>query len=130
MEWGFFCQLADRNLIQLKTIETIIKERQDTFGKVLVGFAFSRTEENEWRVCFGLVNFLKKEESFEEITHNYGNFTLLKRLVSVSEARDLIQSIVKENTLKIDGCPKIPLIINMHDMKYLQKWYSLRIHCK
>jgi len=79
---------------KLTKVFGIIEKRKVTFGKVLVGLAFSRNDKNELRVCFGLMNFLGKGEAPpEEVTYDYGEFVLAKKSVEVQDALNLISSI-------------------------------------
>jgi len=95
-------EIDEVTLSRLKEISEIIKKRQGTFGKVLVGLAFSRTNKKELKGCFGLVNFLEKGEySFQEVTYDHGNFIAIKKLIKVPEALELISSSFKNQVLKL-----------------------------
>ena len=105
---------------RLKKIFDEIEKRKQTFGKVLVGLAFSRDNKNELRVCFGLVNFLEKGETpFEEITYDYGDFVLTKRLVEVQDALNLIRSIFENQVLKFDRWPEIPMNGSLDEIQFV-----------
>jgi len=114
-------EIDERTRKNLKEIFEIIEKRKETFGKVLVGLAFSKNEKNELRVCFGLVKFLRKgETSFQETTYDYGNFILSKKCVEIPEALNFILSICENQVLKLDGWPEIPLKVHLGDMRFIQ----------
>lgn len=106
---------------KLEKMFKIIEKRKETFGKVLVGLAVSRNEDNELRVCFGLVNFLGKGEAPpEETTYDYDGFILTRKLVEVSEALNFIRSIFENEVLKFNGLEEIPLKTRLSEMNFIQ----------
>jgi len=106
---------------KLTKVFGIIEKRQVTFGKVLVGLAFSRNDKNELRVCFGLANFLGKGDAPpEEVTYDYGNFVLARKLVEVQDALNLIRLIFEDQVLKFDCWPEIPLKVDLSDDRFVQ----------
>ena len=113
--------MDERTRIKLEKIFKTIKRRKETFGKVLLGLAFSRNHKNDLRVCFGLVNFLRKGENpFEETTYDYGDFVLTKKLVEVPEALSIIRSIFENQVLKVGGWPEIPLKVHLSEVRFIQ----------
>ena len=54
--------MSEQTRGQLDRIHQVVTKRQKTFGKVMLGLALSRNEENKLRVCFGLLNFLSKKD--------------------------------------------------------------------
>ena len=106
---------------KLEEIFSTIEKRKETFGKVLVGLAFSKNDKNEVKVCFGTVKFLGKgEASFGETTHDYGDFILTKKWVEIPEALDFVRSIFENQILKSKGWPEIPLKIHLSEKRFIQ----------
>jgi len=106
---------------KLTKVFGIIEKRKVTFGKVFVGLAFSRNDKNELRVCFGLVNFLGKgDASPKEVTYDYGNFVLTRKLVEVPDALNLIRSIFEHQILKLNGWPEIPLKAGLYESRFVE----------
>jgi ATP-dependent DNA helicase RecG len=112
--------MDERTRRNLEKIFETIEKRKGTFGKALVGFAFSRDSKDELKVSFGLVNFLGKgEASFKEETYDYGDFILTKRLVEVQDAINLLQSIFENQVLKLAGWPEIPLKVHLTETRFI-----------
>lgn len=106
---------------RLEDMFNIIEKRKKTFGKVLLGLAFSRNEKSELRVCFGLVKFLGKGEAPpKEATYDYGNFILTKKPVEVSKGLKLISSIFENGVLKFSGWPEVPLKLRLSQMYFIE----------
>jgi len=106
---------------KLTKVFGIIEKRKVTFGKVLVGLAFSRNDKNELRICFGLANFLGKGNAPpEEVIYDYGNFVLSRKLVEVQDALNLIRSIFEDQILKLNGWPEIPLKAGLDEGRFVE----------
>jgi hypothetical protein len=102
-----------------KLIETLMT-RGGTFGKAVIGFALSRIRRDEWKVCFGQINFQRKTEmSADERTYDYGNFVLIKKTLEMSDAIKLLRSVFESQILKFDGLPEIPLRANIVEARLL-----------
>ena len=113
--------MDERTRKNLEKLFKTIEKHKETFGKVLVGLAFSRDNKNELKVSFGLVNFLRKGDApFGEKTYDYGDFILTKKSVDVQDALNLIRSIFEGQVLKFDGWPEIPLKIHLSDMRFVR----------
>lgn len=111
--------MDERARRKLDEIFDTIEKRKKTFGKALVGLAFSR-DENELKVSFGVVKFLEKGETPpEETAYDYGNFILTKKPVEVSEAVKFIRSIFENEVLKFDGWPEIPLNVYLSESRFI-----------
>jgi hypothetical protein len=111
--------MDERTRRSLEKIFETIEKRMETFGKVLVGLAFSRDYKNELRVCFGQVNFLGKEVPSEETTYDYGDFVLTKKTIEVQDAINLLRSIFESQILKFGGWPEIPLKVSLSEMRFI-----------
>jgi hypothetical protein len=121
LEGGDIMVMDESTREKLAKVFGIIEKRQVTFGKVLVGLALSRKDKNELRVCFGLVNFLGKGEAPpEEVTYDYGNLVLTRKLVEVQDALKLVSSIFEDQVLKLDGWPEIPLKVNFSEARFVE----------
>lgn len=99
----------NRNERALKEITDIISTRQQYYGKVLVGIALSHNDAKELRLRYGLIHFLRKGENPEEQTYDYDNFVLLKRVRKIPEVITLLEMIAKEQHIKVDKFPRMPL---------------------
>lgn len=106
---------------RLERIFVTIEKRKETFGKVIVGLAFSKDNKNELRAAFGIVKFLMKEEaSSEQTTYDYGNFVLTKRILEIQDALSLLRSVFESQILKLNGLPEIPLKVHLGETRFVQ----------
>lgn len=113
--------MDERTSRRLDEMFNVIQKRNETFGSVLVGLAFSKDEKDELRVCFGTVKFLEKGETPPRVTtYDYGDFVLTKKSVSVSRAIVFIRSIFENQLLKFNGWPEIPLKIYLSEQRFIQ----------
>lgn len=114
-------EIDEQTRRSIKEISAIIGKRKGTFGEVFLGFAFSKNERNELRVCFGLVKFLRKGETpVQEVTYDYGDFVLCRKSAGIQKALKLVRSICENQILKLDGWPEIPLKVRLGPIRFVQ----------
>jgi len=111
-----------------KMFETIEKRKQ-TFGKVLVSFAFSRDDEKGVKLCFGKVIFQSKDEpAVDAATYDYDGFVLTKKSVELEDAIALMKSIFENQLLKFEGWQDVPVKANFGEVKFvasrMKGWYA------
>jgi len=106
---------------KLDDILTVIQNRKETFGKALIGLAFSKDEQGKLRICFGTIKFLEKGETPPKATtYDYGNFVLTRKSLSLSKTLRFVISIFEEQLLKFNGWAEIPLEIHLAESKFVQ----------
>lgn len=120
--------LDERTRKSLDMILETIEKRKETFGKAVVGFAFSRDDKNDLRLSFGYLHFLRKNQNqLENKTYDYGNFVLTKRTVGTTVAVDLLHSIFESQALTFEDWQPIPLMVHLAEVTSLQSnrryWY-------
>jgi hypothetical protein len=111
------------NDVKKKAVAKLINTwegRNETLGKALVGFAFSRIEEGGLKTCFGHLFFLKKGDMAPKpVTYDYGNFILDKRPMEAEEALNLISSIFERETLEFGEWQNIPLKVHPMNSQFV-----------
>lgn len=113
--------IDERTRKHLTAIVETINGRKDTFGKALIGVALTKNDRNDWKVCYCLINFLRRGEApVTKTRYNYGSFLLFKTGLEVAEAIDSINSIWEQNVLKFDDFPDIPLKASLSETRFIQ----------
>jgi hypothetical protein len=87
-----------------------IEKRNATYGQAVICFAFVKDDAGNLKISYGLVSFLGRTDSKkEDRKYDYGNFILVKKFVTVSEALSLLRSVFVQQILKLDEFPEIPI---------------------
>ncbi|HKZ93683.1 MAG TPA: ATP-binding protein [Candidatus Bathyarchaeia archaeon] len=110
----------ERTQKKLQEILEAIDKRKETFESAIIGLALSKNKENEWRVCFGIIDFQRKGETpIHETKYDYGEFVLIRKTEKIQAALDLASSIFEKQTLKFGDYPEIPLKASMGEVRFL-----------
>ena len=112
--------IEEQTRANLEKITATLTKREKTFEKAVIGFALSRNERTEWRVCFGQINFQGKAEiPADDRRYDYGNFILVKKTVEISDAIKFLLSVLENQVLKFDDFPEVPIKAYIHEMRSL-----------
>lgn len=89
----------------------LLKERESSYGYVMVSTALSMSEkENIWKNIITEVEVLHKdEEKPPENKYNYKNFSLSKVILKSNDFVKLLDKIVEDNILAIKDLPEIKI---------------------
>ena len=110
----------ERTFRNLREILETVDKRKETFEKAIIGLALSKNGKNEWRVCFGIINFQRKgETAIRETKYDYGDFVLIKKTEEIKTALDLARSIFEKQTLKFGDYPEMPITAHLGEVKSL-----------
>lgn len=105
----------------------IIGARRDTYDSATMAVALSKSREEKWYLSFGLLEFLHKNEKVpDEFTYDYGNFVLIRRLIDIPAAIQVINSAFQEHILRLHPYPDIHVDTQLPQITFVEsnKSYS------
>ena len=89
----------DPNKEMKDRILSIIDQNLSTYSKCEFAFALNKSNET-YKICFGVIRFWHgNDKSSEEKTYRYGNFVMVRKVMTANDAREAIKGFLTEEKI-------------------------------
>ena len=111
--------VSEQTKENLSRLLNVIESRKDDFRGALVAFALSGPDNQGYRVTFGLIRFMGRDETVAECDYDWGRFRIVQKVVPVETAVKQLRSTWEEEHVQINGMMPIHVQSNLHDLRQL-----------